>query len=52
MKKQLFTLSKKLITLILGIILIFGLPMQKSLAACPENLQELQELFDIQLQRS
>ncbi len=52
MKKQLFTLSKKLITLILGIILILGLPMQKSLAASPQDLQELQQLFDIQLQRS
>ncbi len=52
MKKQLVILSKKIITLILGIILIFGLPMQKSLAVSPQDLQELQELFDIQLQRS
>lgn len=52
MKKQLIAVSKKLITLILGIILIINLPIQQSLAACPEDLQELQQLLETQLVRS
>ena len=52
MKKQLIAVSKKLITLILGIILIINLPIQQSLAASPEDLQELQQLLETQLVRS
>jgi hypothetical protein len=52
MKKQLLTLSKTAIGILLGMLLVIGLPAQQSLAAGAEELQELQQLFEIQLQRA
>ncbi len=52
MKNIFLILSTTVIVILLGVILVVGLPIKKSLAFYQQDLQELQELFNIQLQRS